>query len=65
MNAEEKYPELLRANEVVATAHTQGLLLTFTYDEDLHMQVVVKRDHALGLARDILSVIYNMGIKLD
>ncbi len=65
MNAEEKFSEPIKANDVVATAHTQGLLLTFGYEEDLHVQVVVKREQALGLAKDILNVIYNMGIKID
>lgn len=57
--------ERIKADDVVATAHSQGLLITFNYDENRHLQAVVGKDQALRLARDILSVMYNMGMKVD
>lgn len=60
-----RHPERVRADDAVATAHTRGLLITFNHDDDQHLQVVVSKDQALALARDILNVIYNMGIKVD
>jgi len=65
MNPEEKSNEIIRADDVKATAHAQGLLITFSYSDDLHVQAIVSKDSALGLARDILNVIYSKGIKVD
>jgi len=65
MNPEQKPNEIIRADDVRVTAHALGLLITFNYSDDLHVQAIVSKDRALGLARDILNVIYSKGIKMD
>ena len=64
-NNREKPMEIMKASDVVATAHAQGLLVTFSYEEDRHVQVVMSRELALRMARDILNVMYNMGMKVE
>ena len=55
----------IKVDSVVATAHAQGLLITFSHGADEHMQALISKDLALALARDILNVMYNMGLKTD